>query len=46
MALMLENELVVVNGAGGFIGGALVADFRRQGFTRIRAVDINPLKEW
>jgi nucleoside-diphosphate-sugar epimerase len=46
MALMLENELVVVNGAGGFIGGALVADFRRQGFTRIRAVDIKPLNEW
>ena len=41
MALMLENELVVVNGAGGFIGGALVADFRRQGFTRIRAVESN-----
>ena len=46
MALMLENERVVVNGAGGFIGGALVADFRRQGFTRIRAVDIKPLNEW
>ena len=43
---MLENELVLVTGAGGFIGGALVADFRRRGFTRIRAVDIKPLNEW
>jgi nucleoside-diphosphate-sugar epimerase len=43
---MLQNELVVVTGGGGFIGGALVADFRRQGFTRIRAVDIKPLDEW
>jgi nucleoside-diphosphate-sugar epimerase len=43
---MLQNELIVVTGGGGFIGGALVADFRRQGFTRIRAVDIKPLNEW
>jgi len=43
---MLKDELLVVNGAGGFIGGSLVADFRRQGFTRIRAVDIKPLDEW
>jgi nucleoside-diphosphate-sugar epimerase len=43
---MLQNELVVVTGGGGFIGGALVADFRRQGFKRIRAVDIKPLNEW
>ncbi len=41
----MKNELVVVTGAGGFIGGALVAEFRRQG-RRIRAVDIKPLKEW
>jgi nucleoside-diphosphate-sugar epimerase len=43
---MLQNDLVVVTGGGGFIGGALVADYRRQGFTRIRAVDIKPLDEW
>jgi nucleoside-diphosphate-sugar epimerase len=43
---MLQNELIVVTGGGGFIGGALVADYRRQGFTRIRAVDIKPLNEW
>jgi len=41
-----KNKLVVVTGAGGFIGGCLVADLRRQGFTRIRAVDRKPLTEW
>jgi nucleoside-diphosphate-sugar epimerase len=42
----MKNELIVVTGAGGFIGGALVAAFRRQGYTRIRAVDIKPASEW
>jgi nucleoside-diphosphate-sugar epimerase len=40
------NELIVVCGAGGFIGGHLVADLLRQGCGRIRAVDIKPLHEW
>jgi nucleoside-diphosphate-sugar epimerase len=35
----------VVTGAGGFIGGHLVADLLRQGKT-VRAVDIKPLDEW
>ncbi len=42
----VKSELVVVTGAGGFIGGALVADFRRQGYRRIRAIDIKPFVEW
>jgi len=42
----MRDELVVVTGAGGFIGGALVANFRRRGFERIRAVDIKPLERW
>jgi nucleoside-diphosphate-sugar epimerase len=41
-----RDELVVVCGAGGFIGGHLVADFLRQGHRRVRAVDIKPLDEW
>ena len=41
-----SNELIVVCGAGGFIGGHLVADLLRQGHTRIRAVDIKPFDEW
>ncbi len=40
------NELTVVTGAGGFIGGSLVADFRKRGFRKIRAVDSKPLEEW
>jgi nucleoside-diphosphate-sugar epimerase len=43
---MNKTDLILVGGAGGFIGGALVADLRRQGFTRIRAVDIKPLEVW
>jgi GDP-D-mannose 3',5'-epimerase len=42
----MKNELVVITGAGGFIGGSLVADFRKQGYQKIRAVDIKPLNEW
>jgi GDP-D-mannose 3', 5'-epimerase len=37
---------VVVCGAGGFIGGHLVADLRRQGYGNIRAVDVKPAPEW
>ena len=43
---MAQDDLIVVAGGGGFIGGNLVADLRRQGFTRIRAVDIKPFDEW
>jgi GDP-D-mannose 3', 5'-epimerase len=42
----MQNELVVVTGAGGFIGGALIRDLRRQGYTRLRAIDIKPFEEW
>jgi len=37
---------VVVTGAGGFIGGHLVAEFRRLGYQRIRGVDVKPIEEW
>ena len=42
----MQTEIVLVTGAGGFIGGALVAELRRQGHRKIRAVDIKPLGEW
>src|SRR5262245_43687582 len=42
----VNDGLVVVCGAGGFIGGHLVADLLRQGHRRIRAVDVKPLDEW
>jgi nucleoside-diphosphate-sugar epimerase len=37
---------ILVCGAGGFIGGHLIADLRRQGHTQLRAVDKKPLPEW
>src|ERR1700691_381132 len=40
------DDLTVVTGAGGFIGGALVASLRKQGHKRIRAVDIKPFAHW
>ena len=41
-----QHDLVLVTGAGGFIGGSLVADLRARGYKRIRAVDIKPFGEW
>ena len=41
----MAEDLVVVAGGGGFIGGHLVAALRNQG-RRVRAVDIKPLDEW
>jgi nucleoside-diphosphate-sugar epimerase len=43
---MSTQKKIVVCGAGGFIGGHLVADLLRQGHTNLRAVDIKPLEEW
>jgi nucleoside-diphosphate-sugar epimerase len=40
------RKLVLVTGAGGFIGGHLVAELKRRGHERIRAVDIKPLGRW
>jgi nucleoside-diphosphate-sugar epimerase len=42
----MSDKLVLVAGAGGFIGGALVASLRQQGYGRIRAVDVKPLEHW
>src|SRR5688572_13049718 len=41
-----KSDLIVVCGAGGFIGGHLVSDLLRQGHRAIRAVDLKPLDEW
>jgi nucleoside-diphosphate-sugar epimerase len=41
----MSSETIVVCGAGGFIGGHLVADLLRQGH-KIRAIDKKPLDEW
>lgn len=41
-----NDKLVVVTGAGGFIGGHLVASLRQRGHSNLRAVDVKPLGEW
>jgi nucleoside-diphosphate-sugar epimerase len=41
----MSDRPIVVAGAGGFIGGHLVARLRTEG-RRVRAVDIKPLGEW
>ncbi len=40
------DDLVVVTGAGGFIGGNLVSALRKRGHKRLRAVDGKPLDQW
>jgi len=41
-----KDALIVVAGAGGFIGGNLVKYFLNNGFTRMRAVDKKPVPQW
>ncbi|MEO8450973.1 MAG: NAD-dependent epimerase/dehydratase family protein [Gemmatimonadota bacterium] len=41
----MTEGLTLVAGGGGFIGGHLVAELRRQG-RPVRAVDVKPLDEW
>jgi len=43
---LTQDKLVVVTGAGGFIGGHLVAALRTRGVERIRAIDVKPLACW
>ena len=42
----MTDKLILVGGAGGFIGGHLVADLLKQGHTKIRAVDTKPFDQW
>ena len=41
-----KDDLIVITGAGGFIGGSLTRYFSDQGFTYLRAIDKKPLAEW
>jgi nucleoside-diphosphate-sugar epimerase len=43
---MDKDDLVLVTGGGGFIGGHLIAELRRQGYRRLRSVDIKPFEQW
>lgn len=43
---MKTYDLIVICGAGGFIGGHLVKELLEKGCTKIRAVDKKSLDEW
>ncbi len=40
------DDLILITGAGGFIGGSLARYFHDLGYTRIRAVDKKPPEKW
>ncbi len=42
----MKDQLILVAGGGGFIGGHLVAHLRDQGYSRIRSVDVKPFDQW
>ena len=41
-----KDDLIVITGGGGFIGGNLALYFKKKGFTNIRAADKKPVYEW
>ena len=43
---MNKDDLIVIAGAGGFIGGSLTRYFAQLGYTNIRAIDRKPLPDW
>ena len=43
---MSNHSKILVAGAGGFIGGAMIAVLRQQGHRDLRGVDIKPIDEW
>jgi GDP-D-mannose 3', 5'-epimerase len=43
---MPDKRLIVVTGAGGFIGGHLVGELSRSGDCRVRAVDCKSIEQW
>ena len=43
---MAKNDLILVAGGGGFIGGHLVDYLKKKGHENIRSVDIKPKDQW
>ena len=46
MSSLISDKPILVTGAGGFIGGHLVAELLRQGVKNVRAVDHKPFDSW
>jgi nucleoside-diphosphate-sugar epimerase len=44
--LVAPEQRIVVTGAGGFIGGHLLAELRRLGYRRLRGVDVKAPSLW
>ena len=40
------NNVILVAGAGGFIGGELVNYLRKNSNCKIRAIDRKPISQW
>jgi GDP-D-mannose 3',5'-epimerase len=45
-APLQKDDLIVITGGGGFIGGNLALYFKKKGFTNLRVVDKKPVYEW
>ena len=43
---MSKNSKILVTGAGGFIGGGLIAFLRHLGYRDLRGVDVKPFDQW
>ena len=43
---MRKDDLILVTGAGGFLGGHLLRNLLEDGFRHVRAVDVKPVEEW
>ncbi len=42
----MSDRIVVIGGGGGFIGGHLAAELKKQPGVKVRVIDIKPLTEW